>query len=175
MLSPAGFVSAYAQIGAKKCTNSAARLFLAAVLAGFFIAAGAVAASTASCGLDNASVARVVSGLLFPFGLIMVILTGAELFTGNCLIAVSLLEGAASWTGMVRNLILVYLGNFVGAAALAGAMAYSGALSSGAWQRIPSVPPPASASSPSGRRWCWGSCATSWCVPERCAPSAVRR
>ena len=132
MLSPAGFVSAYAQIGAKKCTNSAARLFLAAVLAGFFIAAGAVAASTASCGLDNASVARVVSGLLFPFGLIMVILTGAELFTGNCLIAVSLLEGAASWTGMVRNLILVYLGNFVGAAALAGAMAYSGALSSGA-------------------------------------------
>ena len=97
MLSPAGFVSAYAQIGAKKCTNSAARLFLAAVLAGFFIAAGAVAASTASCGLDNASVARVVSGLLFPFGLIM-----------------------------------VYLGNFEGAASLAGAMAYSGALSSGA-------------------------------------------
>ncbi|MCI9157124.1 MAG: formate/nitrite transporter family protein [Lawsonibacter sp.] len=126
MLSPGEFVSFYAQVGAKKSTNSTARLFLAAILAGFFIASGAVAASTASYGLENASVARVVSGLLFPFGLIMVIVTGAELFTGNCLITISLLEKKASLAGMARNLVIVYLGNFVGAALLAAAVAYSG-------------------------------------------------
>lgn len=129
MLSPGEFVPFYAQIGAKKCTNTAARLFWAAVLAGFFIASGAVAASTASYALDNPSLARVASGLLFPFGLIMVVLTGAELFTGNCLITISLLEKRASLAGMARNLAIVYLGNFIGAAGLAGAMALGGAFS----------------------------------------------
>lgn len=132
MLSPAEFVLSYAQIGAKKCSNSLGRLFLLAVLAGAFIAAGAVAASTAACGLENVSVARVVSGLLFPFGLIMVVITGAELFTGNCLITISLLEKKAALTGMIRNLTVVYLGNLLGAAALAAAMAYSGAFSNSA-------------------------------------------
>ena len=132
MLSPAEFVGVYAQAGAKKAGNSAGRLFLAAVLAGFFIASGAVAASTASYGLDNTSVARVVSGLLFPFGLIMVSITGAELFTGNCMITISLLEKKASLVGMVRNLVIVYLGNLVGAVLLAAAIAYSGAFSNGA-------------------------------------------
>ena len=129
MLSPGEFVPFYAQIGAKKCANCGYRLFLAAVLAGFLIAAGAVAASTASYGLENASIARVVSGMLFPFGLIMVILTGAELFTGNCLITISLLEKKADLVGMVRNLAVVYLGNLAGAALLAAALRYSGVFS----------------------------------------------
>lgn len=129
MLSPAEFVPFYAQLGVKKCAAPLVKLFLAAVLAGFFIASGAVAASTASYGLANASVARVVSGLLFPFGLIMVILTGAELFTGNCMITISLLEKQAGLAGMVRNLAVVYGGNFVGAALLAVAVAYGGAFS----------------------------------------------
>lgn len=128
MLSPAEFVDSYARIGAKKCANSAGRLFLSAVLAGFFIAAGAVAASTASFGLENPSAARAVSGLLFPFGLIMVILTGAELFTGNCLIIISLLERKVSLAGMARNLVIVYLGNLAGAVLLAAAIVYAGQL-----------------------------------------------
>lgn len=128
MLSPGEFVSFYAQVGAKKSTNSGEKLFLAAVLAGFFIAAGAVVANTAGHLLTNAGVSRVVCGLLFPFGLIMVILTGAELFTGNCMIAISLLEKKANLAGMVRNLVIVYLGNFVGAALLAAAVVYCGQL-----------------------------------------------
>ena len=127
MLSPAEFVNFYAQVGAKKSTNSTGKLFLGAILAGFLIASGAVAASTASYGLDNTSVARVVSGLLFPFGLIMVIITGAELFTGNCLITISVLEKKAALAGMVRNLVTVYLGNLLGAVLLAAAVACSGA------------------------------------------------
>lgn len=127
MLSPVEFVDFYAQAGAKKTANSAGRLFLAAVLAGFFIGGGGLVSGVASFGLDNLSAARVVSGLLFPFGLIMVILTGAELFTGNCMIAISLLERRATLAGMVRNLMIVYLGNFVGAALLAAAVAWGGA------------------------------------------------
>ena len=126
MLSPAEFVDFYAQAGAKKTANSAGRLFLAAVLAGFFIGGGGLVSGVASFGLDNLSAARVVSGLLFPFGLIMVILTGAELFTGNCLITISLLEKKAALAGMVRNLVIVYIGNLLGALVLAAAIVYCG-------------------------------------------------
>lgn len=128
MLSPAEFVNFYAQVGAKKSTNSAVKLFLAAVLAGFLIGGGGLVSSIATCELDNTSVARVVSGLLFPFGLIMVIITGAELFTGNCLITISVLEKKAALAGMVRNLVIVYIGNLLGAVFLAAAIVYCGQL-----------------------------------------------
>lgn len=64
---------------------------------------------------------RTVCGLLFPFGLGMVIATGAELFTGNCLITISLLDGRCSWRGMLRNWSIVYLSNFAGALLVAAA------------------------------------------------------
>lgn len=128
MLSPAEFVDFYAQVGAKKSANSAVKLYLSALLAGFFIGAGAVAANTAGHLLTNAGLSRVVCGLLFPFGLIMVIITGAELFTGNCLITISLLEKKASLAGMVRNLVIVYIGNLLGAVFLAAAIVYCGQL-----------------------------------------------
>lgn len=128
MLSPAEFVNFYAQVGAKKCGSSAKRLYLPALLAGFFIGAGAVVANTAGHLLTNAGLSRVVCGLLFPFGLIMVIITGAELFTGNCLITISVLEKKASLMGMVRNLLIVYAGNLLGALILAAAIVYCGQL-----------------------------------------------
>ena len=128
MLSPAEFVGFYAQVGAKKCANSAERLYLSALLAGFLIASGAVVANTAGHLLTNAGLSRVLCGLLFPFGLIMVIVTGAELFTGNCLITISLLEKKAALAGMVRNLVIVYIGNLLGAVILASAIVYCGQL-----------------------------------------------
>ena len=128
MLSPGEFLEFYAQTGAKKCANSAGRLCLSSILAGFFIAAGAVTANTAGHLIANAGLARVVCGLLFPFGLIMVIITGAELFTGNCMITISLLEKRASLVGMLRNLAIVYFGNLVGAMFLAWAVVYGGQL-----------------------------------------------
>lgn len=128
MLSPAEFVNFYAQVGAKKCANSAEKLYLSALLAGFYIASGAVVANTAGHLLTNAGLSRVLCGLLFPFGLIMVIVTGAELFTGNCLITISLLEKKAALAGMVRNLVIVYIGNLLGAVMLASAIVYCGQL-----------------------------------------------
>lgn len=126
MLTPAEFVETYAGIGAGKATAPVRRVFLLAVLAGFFIGMGGAASTTATHALANAATARIVSGMLFPFGLIMVIFTGSELFTGNCLMTISVLSHRASLWGMVRNLAVVYLGNFAGALALAAACAFSG-------------------------------------------------
>lgn len=129
MLSPAEFVDSYALIGQKKAKNNGMKLLVLGILAGFLIGMGAAVTNTAGHALTNPSVAKIVSGLLFPFGLIMVILTGAELFTGNCLITISCLERKVDLKGMLRNWIYVYVGNFIGALLLAMAVAYSGPMS----------------------------------------------
>ena len=128
MLSPAEFVDSYAGIGAGKAKASAMKLFLLAILAGFYIAMGGAVTNVASHAVANVSAAKIINGLLFPFGLIMVILTGAELFTGNCLIAISVLEKKATLAGMARNLVIVYLGNFVGGLLVSAGMVYCGQL-----------------------------------------------
>ncbi len=129
MQTPSEFVNSYALIGQKKANNAATKLLVLGVLAGFLIGMGAAVTNTAGHALTNPSVAKIVSGLLFPFGLIMVILTGAELFTGNCLITISVLEKKVDVKGMLRNWFYVYLGNFIGALFLAMACAYSGPMS----------------------------------------------
>lgn len=128
LVSPAEFVQSYSAVGRRKCEAPLPRLILLGVLAGLFIGLGGVAANTAAHAMPNASAARLVSGLLFPFGLIMVMVTGSELFTGNCLITISVLDGSAKPLGMLRNLSAVYAANFIGALALAAACAYCGQL-----------------------------------------------
>lgn len=131
MLSPGESIKAYSVIGASKAQAPASRLFALGVLAGFFIAIAGAATNTAALAFASAPAAKLAAALLFPFGLIMVILTGAELFTGNCLMLISALEGTARWPGILRNLVIVYLGNFAGAALTAAACVYSGQLGLG--------------------------------------------
>ena len=114
-LSPKELTEQYAGAGAVKARRSAAELFVLAILAGGLIALGSAATNTASFGVADVGTARMICGLLFPFGLCMVVVTGAELFTGNCLITISVLEKKASVAGMLRNWVIVYLGNLVGA------------------------------------------------------------
>ncbi len=129
LFSPSEFVANYAAVGEGKAKAPAGRLFFLAILAGLLIGLGGAVTNTATHALDNVSAVRIVSGLLFPFGLIMVVLTGAELFTGNCLITISIMEKRATFPGMLRNLGIVYAGNFLGAVLLAAACAYCGQLS----------------------------------------------
>jgi len=131
MSTPAEFLTAYSGIGQKKTTNAAYRLLLLGVLAGFLIGMGAVASSTGSFAITNPGLQKAVAGLLFPFGLILVIFTGAELFTGNCLITISVLDKKASIGGLLRNWGLVYLGNFIGSILLAAGCAYFGQIGLG--------------------------------------------
>ena len=125
-LSPAQVTAAYAQTGADKTRRSAASLLLLAVLAGAIIALAGAATNTAVYGMADTWTIRTVCALLFPFGLAMVVLTGSELFTGNCLITISLLERRCTFGGMLRNWMLVFAGNAVGAVLVAFACAKFG-------------------------------------------------
>lgn len=116
----------YAKLGSEKAEKPAHKLLLMGILAGLFIAAGAVTASTAAHTIASVSIARLVSGLIFAFGLGMVMLMGAELFTGNTLISISVLNKDTTLPKMLRNWLFVYLGNFVGAVLLAAGCAFFG-------------------------------------------------
>ena len=59
--------------------------------------------------------ARVVAGVIFPVGLMLVVFTGSELFTGNCLMIIPTLEKKIKPVSMIKNLVVVYISNFVGA------------------------------------------------------------
>ena len=115
-------------IGKKKASTASAKLFCLGILAGMFIALAAVGANTASSVIENASAAKLIAACIFPTGLIMVLCAGSELFTGNCLIIVSVLERETRVLQMLRNWVVVYAGNFVGSLFIAWSMNASGQL-----------------------------------------------
>ena len=114
-LSPGEVISAYCAGSEKKFRSSALRLLLLGVLAGAIIAAAAAASNTAVYGISDTWTLRTICALLFPFGLGLVIVTGSELFTGNCMLPVALLDRRGTVGQMLRNWVLVYVGNFIGA------------------------------------------------------------
>jgi formate/nitrite transporter len=126
IFSPAEITANYADIGVKKCSSPVWKLLALGILAGFLIGMGGAVTNTAVHSITDVSTARVISGLLFPFGLGMVMLLGAELFTGNCMIPISVLEKKTSAGKMLRNWGIVYLGNFFGASLLAWGCAFFG-------------------------------------------------
>ncbi|NLY82677.1 MAG: formate/nitrite transporter family protein [Clostridiales bacterium] len=113
-ISPKEVVESYSNIGADKTTMKTGKLLVLGILAGMIIAFGSAATSTAAFAFTNISIIKIVTGLLFPFGLAMVILTGAELFTGNILIVISMFDKKAKLKGLLRNWFIVYMGNFIG-------------------------------------------------------------
>ncbi len=121
----------YSNAGAAKTKLSIAKMLLLGILAGFLIGFPSCVTNMATYALDNNSTIRMVSGLLFAFGLGMVVITGAELFTGNPLITISVLDKKATLAGMLRNWVFVYIGNFIGSMALSFICAQFGWLSAG--------------------------------------------
>ena len=111
-----------------KVQMSQERLFGKAILAGVMIAMGAAASNVAAHSIPNVGLARLAAGVVFPVGLMMVILLGAELFTGDCLMAMGVSAGKQSVKEVARVLLCVYLGNFVGASLLAVLICLSGQL-----------------------------------------------
>ena len=102
-LSPGEVISAYCAGSVKKLQSSAVRLLLLGALAGAIIAVAAAASSTAVYGISDTWTLRTICALLFPFGLGLVIVTGAELFTGNCMLPVALLDKRGTAGQMLRN------------------------------------------------------------------------
>jgi formate/nitrite transporter len=104
-------------IGVKKANLDVASMFALAILAGAFIALGAIFATTVLAGSAGAlpyGVARLLAGGAFSLGLILVLVGGAELFTGNNLIVMAWASGRVGSGVLLKNWLVVYLGNFVG-------------------------------------------------------------
>ncbi len=105
-------------LGVRKAEAPLLATFTLAVLAGAFIALGAVFATTVAAGATgflSFGVTRLLSGLVFSVGLVMVIVGGAELFTGNNLIVMAWAGRKVSSRQLLNNWVVVYAGNFVGA------------------------------------------------------------
>lgn len=132
LLPPAMAVKAE-EIGVRKAHMGGVTMFALAVLAGAFVALGAIFATTvgagsfSTAGADGAVVAttwptgftRLLMGLVFSLGLILVVVGGAELFTGNNLIVMAWANRKVRTGLLLKNWGIVYLGNFVGAIATA--------------------------------------------------------
>jgi formate transporter len=105
-------------LGVRKAEAPLLATFTLAVLAGAFIALGSVFATTVAAGASGVlpfGVIRLLSGLVFSVGLVLVIVGGAELFTGNNLIVMAWAGRKVSTGSLLRNWAVVYAGNFVGA------------------------------------------------------------
>lgn len=131
IFTPTEITDNYMKASVGKAESPAWRLFVLAVAAGLLIGLGGVTSSTAAHALDNAGMVRLVSGLIFPVGLMMVILMGTELFTGNALMITAALDGRITWGRLLRNWGIVFAGNLVGAVLLAACMAFFGQLNIG--------------------------------------------
>lgn len=105
------------QVGVVKAALGPLRTVMLGVLAGAFIALGAVFATTVSTGSGvlGYGVSRLLAGLVFCLGLILVVVAGAELFTGNNLIVMAWASGKVTTRQVLQNWLLVYVGNFAGA------------------------------------------------------------
>lgn len=101
----------------KKVNRPTWQLFLLAIFAGAFIAFGATGSFLVSGVLYKSDVglSKLVSGIVFPVGLMMVILTSLELFTSNCLMMVGVLSKKIKSSDMIKVLSIVFIGNFIGA------------------------------------------------------------
>ncbi len=126
---PAEVAKNYIATGKGKVNTPISKMLLLAVLAGIFIAFGGVASTAASVSIASASVGKLVGACVFPGGLTMVLLAGSELFTGNCLLTIPLLEKEIRFSGMLKNWVFVYLGNLIGGCLVGAAAVFSHQLS----------------------------------------------
>ena len=127
-LSPQEITNYTSDGGVNKVNRSAILVLAMAIMAGIYIALGGFASCVAAHDITNKGLAKLITGAVFPIGLMFVVINGADLFTGNCLIIISTLEKRTTWAGFLKNLVVVLLGNFIGAVAISFLVANSGIL-----------------------------------------------
>jgi formate transporter len=123
---PAAVAERAEAVGITKGKLNTLSTILLGILAGVFIGFGAMLCTmvTTDAGLGF-GLTKLLGGLVFCLGLILVVVAGAELFTGNTLIMMSWMSGRTPLTYLLRNWGLVYLANLVGALSLVGLMFYT--------------------------------------------------
>lgn len=114
LFTPAEVAKNYVAVGKAKVNTPVSKMFLLAILAGAFIGMGGVGATTVAVSVPYPSLGKFIGACVFPGGLAMVLIAGAELFTGNTLLVIPLLEKEVSAAGVLKNWVVVYIGNIVG-------------------------------------------------------------
>ena len=133
-LLPAEIAEKAETVGIQKTKLDVVSLMALAILAGAFIALGAMFATTVMAGADGVlpfGLSRLLAGIAFCLGLILVIVGGAELFTGNALMVMAWAAGKVTLREMMRAWLIVYIGNFIGATGTATLVFLSGQYLSG--------------------------------------------
>lgn len=113
-LSPEEVTAYTEQVGVKKSNSDFLKTFRLAFMGGIFIALASIGSLIATATIDNQSIAAVVAGVVFATGLMMVVIGGGDLFTGNVLMFIAVLRKKTTAGKMVSNLCTAFLGNLVG-------------------------------------------------------------
>lgn len=116
-LTPVETAYAIVQNGRRVLHQNFGRTFILSLLAGFYIAFGAQLSTVVTqdaAQFTGLGIARLLGGSVFSIGLMLVVICGAELFTGNSLLAGAALHGEISWGKLFENWVVVLAGNFIG-------------------------------------------------------------
>src|SRR5690554_1705762 len=117
MLAPKEIALEFCQIGFRRVKRKNIIVFISAILAGLYIGLGFYGFIVVSSGFVNTNfsiLGTLLGAMVFPVGLILIILTGTDLFTGNCLIFFGWLNKKYSLWRVFNNLFIVYIGNIFG-------------------------------------------------------------
>lgn len=114
--------------GVVKAERSIPQMILLGIMAGAFIALGGATSNVAVHGIKDVGLSRALAGAIFPVGLMLIVFVGGELFTGNCLISMAVLDKKTSIGKMIRNLVIVYFSNLLGALIIDYLIFFSGEL-----------------------------------------------
>jgi len=121
---PAKMVALVGNAGVAKAKLSIFNLLLRGFMAGAYIAIGGALCTVCITGVATPGIAKLVGGAVFPVGLIAIVLTGMELFTGDCMIVpMAAMMKKITWGAVLRNWTWVYIGNLIGSLAYAYLMA----------------------------------------------------
>ena len=140
-LTPEEVANATINASIKKASLDTTSCIWLGILAGIFIGLGGAGNILASQTLSNidASLARLVGATVFPVGLMLVVICGAELFTGNNLMTLAVMNKKITLRELFRNWSLVYIANFIGSTLLAVAIFYAGTFNGDASNKVISI------------------------------------
>ena len=114
MITPPEMVDDAINIGIKKAKSETIQTVIGGILAGAYIALGGLAAAIASHSVENFGLSKFIAGAVFPVGLMMIVICGGELFTGNTLLLVANKDGKISFSQVLKNWGIVYFTNMIG-------------------------------------------------------------
>jgi len=115
LLTPNSLPSETCKIGIAKVSRDNFQVIVLSLLAGMFIGLGYYGYIVIAGGANGSIFGKLLGAAVFPIGLVMIIIAGGELFTGNCLVTLGFMDRHYKIKLVIKNLIIVFIGNFIGA------------------------------------------------------------